>query len=452
MKKLFFTLCLGGCFLNASSIEINGVISSDLTLEEVNNPHIVTGILSIPEGVTLTIGEGVELYFQHETYVQVAGTIRAVGTAVNPILFSRQDDQVFWGGIVLFDLATDYNAETEEGCKFEYCHFGIVQYVTTVSNYLSTGWAIGSEGTDYYVDHCVAENAQFFAYSCAATIKNSLLHSSGFQALCPELSPSIFTNNEVRNTHSNSSVVSISGGIIANNYFHHNLQNSTILDITQLTSEVTNNVFEENEGVALAILGGQNHIIQENVFQGNDINMLMRCERIMNFTNNCFLSYNDWNIYLDGGFSAYLPFEGCGCENDLNEAEIDLVNNYYSGLNDDQVAASIYDATDDISQQEPFTAVFLPTLQESACITAVGDSDTLSIGMQLYPNPTNDWLHFTNPNDETGYTVTDTGGRIVMQGSLHHRQNRVDVNQLSDGCYLFTLGKGKSQLFIMKRP
>ena len=123
-----------------SSIEVGGHLTEDTTWSPDNNPYLVTEILYVDAGVTLTILPGTEIkvsgasctswqeYSQNfwlHNGVSVAkmfwvdGRIIAEGTAQDSITFSRmQDDPDYcWGTIYITEQA---DISRFEHCKFEY--------------------------------------------------------------------------------------------------------------------------------------------------------------------------------------------------------------------------------------------------------------------------------------------------------------------------------------------
>lgn len=75
-----------------NGVEIGGMIAEDLTLYP-NVHYIVTRMVAIPQGVTLTIKPGVELYFTNGTGIKCDGKIIAKGTPDSLILFTTANLQ-----------------------------------------------------------------------------------------------------------------------------------------------------------------------------------------------------------------------------------------------------------------------------------------------------------------------------------------------------------------------
>lgn len=75
-----------------NGVELGGIIREDMTLTPDKN-YIITSMLGIPDGVTLTILPGTTLKFKDETGISVAdgGKIIAVGEPGNMITFTKAD-------------------------------------------------------------------------------------------------------------------------------------------------------------------------------------------------------------------------------------------------------------------------------------------------------------------------------------------------------------------------
>lgn len=73
--------------------------------------------------------------------------------------------------------------------------------------------------------------------------------------------------------------------------------------------------------------------------------------------------------------------------------------------------------------------------------SAVGIQKEKSNAISIYPNPASDLLRIISPvNSDTRYTILDTRGRNVLQGTLN--DNSVDVSKLAPGEYFIKIDKG----------
>lgn len=121
---------------------IGGTLSvDDLHWVKENNPYVVTADLIIPEGRTLVIDPGVDVLFDGNYSILIRGTLSAVGTENDPIVFrstgdymtTEYDDESYsgydgnWGGISAgtnsFSVNTDtYDFELNNGSELSYCN------------------------------------------------------------------------------------------------------------------------------------------------------------------------------------------------------------------------------------------------------------------------------------------------------------------------------------------
>ncbi len=121
---------------------IGGTLSvDDLHWVKENNPYVVTSDLVIPEGRTLVIDPGVDVLFDGNYSILIRGTLSAVGTENDPIVFrstrdymtTEYDDESYsgyngnWGGISAgtnsFSVNTDnYDFELNYGSEMSYCN------------------------------------------------------------------------------------------------------------------------------------------------------------------------------------------------------------------------------------------------------------------------------------------------------------------------------------------
>ncbi len=100
MKLLSQALILAvlsvGFVSSPSTATTGGMLTSDTTLTKSNSPYRISKPIEIPEGVTLTIEEGVEIYsVSSNTLFFVHGTVRILGSADSPVRIASKG-QVFY--------------------------------------------------------------------------------------------------------------------------------------------------------------------------------------------------------------------------------------------------------------------------------------------------------------------------------------------------------------------
>ncbi|MBN2835518.1 MAG: carboxypeptidase regulatory-like domain-containing protein [Candidatus Delongbacteria bacterium] len=169
MNKLtLLLLFLFTIYFSLFTLEVGGHLTEDTTWSPENNPYLVTSVLYVDQGVTLTIEPGTVVllnaaYLSLDTYPElfifstsedknakmifVNGKIIAEGTKDNPILFSRiqQDSTYFKWGII--HLST-----TAELSKFKFCRFEHASQIVFNPGFQPYG-AISAKQS-FIVDNC----------------------------------------------------------------------------------------------------------------------------------------------------------------------------------------------------------------------------------------------------------------------------------------------------------
>lgn len=132
---------IGAVCLNGTAVfgaEVRGSQSGRWTIS--GSPYVVTGNVVIPAGATLTIEPGVIIQFAGYYSFKISGTLRALGTATNRIVFTSADDSEFnesslaianpatvndWAGIEFTDSSNDEQSRFEN-CVIRYCTLPLV--------------------------------------------------------------------------------------------------------------------------------------------------------------------------------------------------------------------------------------------------------------------------------------------------------------------------------------
>jgi hypothetical protein len=102
------------------ALDHSGAIAVNETWFAADNPHVITGNVTVNAGVTLTLEPGVEVYTNASRSLSVKGNLIAIGTAGQPILFTRNTGSN-WSYIYF----NTNGSGTLDHCVIEYCSYGI---------------------------------------------------------------------------------------------------------------------------------------------------------------------------------------------------------------------------------------------------------------------------------------------------------------------------------------
>lgn len=94
---------------------ISGIVSGSWTITD--SPYIVIGDITVEQGDTLIIEQGVNVLFNGRFSFKIEGLLKAIGTEVDSIIFSHNHPDSLWAGIEIYG---DNNKSVLEYCHIEY--------------------------------------------------------------------------------------------------------------------------------------------------------------------------------------------------------------------------------------------------------------------------------------------------------------------------------------------
>jgi len=350
---LFVSICL----TNFAQTTVSGGIYQNTTWTETGSPYLMTGSMVVFPGVTLTIEPGVEVLVTPDysfntgnlRYLEIRGTLIAVGTDTAPIVFKTTDASILgqqtWYGINIkgsqggniqmnrfrlhdsfYGIANDISqpgvSYNWTNCQFKNNNYGIQLNADLVYNScLFENNGVGQAAQILY-GSLTAENCQFINNFCSFTwsnninVNNCLFEGNGNNIVG---SPGIITNCQF--IDNDFGLAEAYGHTIQNCYFEGNgvaIDNTGGANISNTTfdsntlavrlgdaSTLINNIITNN-GVGVAVLAySPNSTLIENntICYNTDYNLQNLTDKNFQVNANCFCSQDSAyieNLILDG--------------------------------------------------------------------------------------------------------------------------------------------------------
>lgn len=167
-----------------NGVEIGGVIKEDMTLR-AGVHYIVTSLLGVPEGVTLTIEPGAVIKFKPNTGLRVDGIAYAQGSIDSRIVFTMADNSQSSIG-----LSTIYFSNES---ILEFCEF---------NNLKLTNSNIGNRTVTGNFKNCIFCNndIDFLADNSSSSFKNSNIYNNDFTYVGKCTNTNLILNNTYYST------------------------------------------------------------------------------------------------------------------------------------------------------------------------------------------------------------------------------------------------------------
>lgn len=133
---------------------VGGIIYTNTTWTLAGSPYILQSQnIIVDPGITLTIDPGVNVKFAATRSIQIDGTLRAIGTASQPITFTSNATNPQpgdWGYILINNSSSPYNFSSEAGCILQHC---IIEYAGGVT--VNNNGALRLDNARPYIDSTI---------------------------------------------------------------------------------------------------------------------------------------------------------------------------------------------------------------------------------------------------------------------------------------------------------
>lgn len=446
---------------------VTGGIYQNTTWTAANSPYLMTGSMVIFPGVTLTIEPGVEVKVTPDysfntgnlRYLEVRGTLIAIGTDSAPITFKTTDasipGQQTWYGInikgsqggnvqldrfrlhdsfygIANDIAQPGVSYNWTNCQFKNNNYGVQLNANMVyEGCLFQGNGVG-QAAQIITGSLTANNCQFIDNFCSFTwaqfisVSNCLFQGNGNNIVG---SPGMVSNCQF--IDNDFAFAEGFGHTIQNCYFEGN---GVAIDNTG-SDNISACVFENND---IAVKLGDNGILTNNIINDNNIGVAVLAyspnSTLIENNTICYnTSYNLQNL-TDKNFQVNA---NCFCSQDSTYIE-NLILDGYDDITRGLVNYAIYDDS---------CATVLDYIVKINLDGGAG-LETLNLTNWKLKGQDAEFIYIACEN-ALQLDLLNTMGQLEASFKLDEGNQRIPIKNLSKGIYFLRNQTGKSQKVIL---
>lgn len=367
---IMITTLISACIIPLTTAQytgtkVSGKINVDTTWTQTGSPYNLTGNLQVGNGATLTIEAGVTVNL-NSYYLDVAGTLQAIGTTTNRITINEgaMPTSNHFGQIYFTQTSTPWNETSGSGCIIQNSIINSPEISGSSSGLIIT---MRIEGSPKICNNTIRGITQDYTVGGALGIQvtsgspiiTGNLFTNNWRAIFVADGKEVtITNNTITHNRLGIGIIStattavhVNYNSIIDNYENGiTIQNSVFNYLEVVGNLIQNNIYPDGSGIAIQNAGGNIHLTNNTIANNRAVGV---------FANPSSGIELSWNNFF--GNSLNLKYVGAG--------SFDATNNWWGKDNATLIAQTIYDGEDDFSlgtvDIEPFLAepnAYAPTV------------------------------------------------------------------------------------------
>jgi hypothetical protein len=406
MQKAFFTalLALLSTYTQAQT-SVTSNILANTTWTPAGSPYVVSGIIAVVESAQLTILPGTQVLFTANSGIDLIGTLYAVGTEQDSILFASNVVPAAnnaWRGIRVVGTTNPLGSGNQ--VRMEYCK---------------------AMHAYRFTDMDLAYHGPYIFKHCHFTRNYQVNHDGGMPYVSYD--DCKFVSNENALTHAQFD------SYVSNSYFYDNVNG------VEGFAHIDDCYFSGHTGIACSPYGATNGCTIKN----NAVGVKCAFNAVNNsFTNNV-VQNNGIGVEILTYFNGSETFTGNTiCHNTQYNIKLgtqnnaDLSNNCWCTTDAAEIGNLIYDANDGNAGLVDFTPLGSNCPQNSLGTDALS---AYSGNYLVYPNPFDQEVHFKSDQPGAFFVVLyDLANRKVAEQS-GSGEVTVRVDMLAQGIYMYEI-------------
>ncbi|MEO0092071.1 MAG: right-handed parallel beta-helix repeat-containing protein [candidate division WOR-3 bacterium] len=498
-------------WLIADTTYVSGIINTNTVWSPAGSPYVITGNVLVNTGVRLDIQPGVKVLFNYDKYIMVKGTLKAIGTEQDSIIFTALDTTQWWRRLWFKPEAF--------ACSLKYCRISYacssaiynedtlyIGYSTITNNSadLGGGGGIYNYGTATITNNTITNNSANYGggiynnYGTVTITNNTITNNSAYWGggILNYDGTATITNNTITNNSAywygggidNDGTATITNNTITNNSANWGggignydgtatITNNTITNNSANygggiynnygTATITNNTITNNSADwSGGIYNYGTATITNNTITNNNANYYgggIYNSGIATITNNTIidstastiriqygsikLNYNNLNNLNPTGYTVY-----------NNTADtINARNNYWFTVDTLVIAQKIYDFWDDFNLGEvyyrPFLTAPVPGIEEKDTNETYSLPLAMTGSVKIFPNPAKSVIRVRAPFSVDKVTIYDVAGKIIkVQKFNGSKVQEISLDGIKNGVYFVKVNDAmvKEKLVITK--